>query len=391
MGSEENFFATQPSFDNFAEITLDRHFRRIPEDWGIFITDVVNSAGAIEGGRYRDVNKIGAASITVVREALDRVDFPFTFGGDGAALVVPPGAIDDTKRHLMGLRELASDRFELDLRVGFMTVTEVREQGVELEVAKLQLSPGRDIAIFRGGGISRASDLIKENRADYSVDGMDPADVELTGLSCRWRPIPAEEGTVMTILVRSRVEPSAETYNRIIDGLDTILDGGLTGANPVNPELMNYRTIRECLADEVRYHSSVFTVSFMLRFLEILLAVAFFKFGLNPVFFDPDKYQKALRTHSDYRKFDDMLRLIIDCDASEVAGIESYLASQFEDGTIFYGIQTADESLMTCYVETLEDGGHLHFVDGGSGGYVSAARQLKQQVREAAEPKETAP
>ena len=35
---------------------------------------------------------------------------------------------------------------------------------------------------------------------------------------------------------------------------------------------------------------------------------------------------------------------------------------------------------MTCYVNGLEDGQHIHFIDGGDGGYAVAAKQLKQQL-----------
>jgi hypothetical protein len=36
---------------------------------------------------------------------------------------------------------------------------------------------------------------------------------------------------------------------------------------------------------------------------------------------------------------------------------------------------------MTCYVQNLSDTAHIHFVDGGDGGYAMAAKQLKQQLR----------
>lgn len=35
---------------------------------------------------------------------------------------------------------------------------------------------------------------------------------------------------------------------------------------------------------------------------------------------------------------------------------------------------------MTCYVNNLDEGGHLHFIDGAGGGYTLAAQQLKNQL-----------
>ena len=37
----------------------------------------------------------------------------------------------------------------------------------------------------------------------------------------------------------------------------------------------------------------------------------------------------------------------------------------------------SDTALMTCLVTSETEGLHVHFVDGGGGGYTSAARQLK--------------
>lgn len=381
----ENFFESLPTFRDFGDVVNDQYYTDVPEDWHLFVTDVKNSTEAIEAGRYRDVNKIGAGSITVVREALEGLEFPFVFGGDGATLVIPPEHVDVARKHLLGLKELAREQFDLDLRVGSMPVRDVLFKNVSLEVARLEITPGRVIAIFRGGGMTMADDMIKRERERYEVTGEPVEDLELTGLSCRWQPVPSDRGNVLSLLIQVRVVPPEPTYREVLRDLDEILKGGLDNANPIDDSRMSYKSVGECIRDEVRYHSSIFSPTFILRFLEILLAVVVFKYGFNPGFFDPDEYSSALRTHSDYRKFDDMLRLIIDCDSSEVEAIENHLEQLRQDEQIFYGVQEADESLMTCYVESLDQGGHLHFVDGGSGGYARASKQLKDQVREAAD------
>ena len=48
---------------------------------------------------------------------------------------------------------------------------------------------------------------------------------------------------------------------------------------------------------------------------------------------------------------------------------------------LFYGIQISDSGLMTCMVFDRKDR-HLHFVDGASGGYALAAKQMKGQLAE---------
>ncbi len=75
-------------------VTRSRTSRRfalpgVPDDWVIVIGDIEGSTEQVEG-RYKSVNLVGAAVIAAVLNALPDLDIPFVFGGDGAALVVPP-------------------------------------------------------------------------------------------------------------------------------------------------------------------------------------------------------------------------------------------------------------------------------------------------------------
>ena len=36
---------------------------------------------------------------------------------------------------------------------------------------------------------------------------------------------------------------------------------------------------------------------------------------------------------------------------------------------------------MTCFVDSTQQGEHLHFIDGGDGGLAVAAKQLKSQIK----------
>ena len=44
-------------------------------------------------------------------------------------------------------------------------------------------------------------------------------------------------------------------------------------------------------------------------------------------------------------------------------------------------MDVADTALMTCLVSSAEAGLHVHFVDGGDGGYTNAAKQMKAAAR----------
>lgn len=55
------------SLTNFCQIiTHSDCFVPISNDWHILITDVISSTKAIESGRYKDVNIIGACSISTI-------------------------------------------------------------------------------------------------------------------------------------------------------------------------------------------------------------------------------------------------------------------------------------------------------------------------------------
>ena len=74
--------------------------------------------------------------------------------------------------------------------------------------------------------------------------------------------------------------------------------------------------------------------------------------------------------------------MIIDCTPSQANEIRKSLEAMHADGEIFYGIHESETSLMTCYVNGLDEGKHIHFVDGGNGGYAMAAKQMKQQMKD---------
>ncbi|UCE64489.1 MAG: DUF3095 domain-containing protein [Nitrospirota bacterium] len=375
----EAFYKDLESFPDFRDFTEDRNFLRVPDDWFVVITDVKGSTHAIEQGRYKDVNTIGAAAISVTQELLQD-DFPYVFGGDGSTMLIPPHSIEAVIHALLRLRCLSRAQFGMELRVGRIAVREVHATGSSIELAKHELTKGKCVAVFRGGGLREAERRIKDNEEKYCYTTEQSADLDLKGLSCRWQPIPNQHGCILSVLVMARIEPTADVYRDFLAELNRIFAGNIDEANPVNVGLMRYKTVNECVRDEKRYHSSRPTVSYFKRLFEIVAAVLIFKFHIPPLFFNPLHYKKSMRFHSDFRKFDDMLRMIIDGSPEQAAAIQQYLKQAHDKGEIFYGVHTSETALMTCYVQDVKDGCHIHFIDGGDGGYAMAAKQMKGQL-----------
>ena len=114
---------------------------------------------------------------------------------------------------------------------------------------------------------------------------------------------------------------------------------------------------------------------------EIVAAVLIFKWKVPAVVFDAEAYAESMSTHSDFRKFDDTLRMVVDCSREQAAEIRAFLEGLHAAGEVVYGLHESSEALMTCFVYDVKDGGHIHFIDGGNGGYTMAAKQLKGQLK----------
>ena len=86
-------------------------------------------------------------------------------------------------------------------------------------------------------------------------------------------------------------------------------------------------------------------------------------------------YVRDVCANADFRKFDDGLRMTLDCSEQFADALEARLAAaeDFAD----YGTFRQAGAQVTCFVPSYGDRGHLHFVDGANGGYTMAATALK--------------
>lgn len=381
MGMSETFYRDLTPFESFNDLVEDRHFKAVPAGWTVFVTDVAGSTKAIEAGQYKDVNTLGASCIVAVQNAMGREPFPYVFGGDGATLLVPAGAATKVAAALAGVRRMARERFGLRLRVGAVPVSELLAEGARIEVARYRLVSAQSITIFRGGGVSRAEEKVKAADGKHLVSDDVEGDGDLSGLSCRWNPIPNRNGTMLALLVSGRTADPQRTYRAVLKSLDELLGGDTSLGNPVHLPAMSYRSLPQLLRDESRYHGSRLSPAFLLRAAEIVLAVLVFGRGWRVPGLGADAYSASMRSHADFRKFDDVLRMVVDCTAEQSRRIRDMFEAMRRRGEIFYGLHESESALMTCFVYGLADGEHIHFIDGGGGGYALAAREYKAQLK----------
>ncbi len=377
-----NFYEELTAFSNFREVTGEAPFKPLPPDWKVVVVDIQGSTQAIESGRYKDVNIVGAAAIAAAQNAMDKRDFPFVFGGDGATLAIPPASFEKVAAALDGVRDLARKKFRMTLRVGVVEVAELLAEGATIEVAKFELFEGKTIASFRGGGASVAEHKVKGESGRYALPERPKHHCDLSGLSCRWKPIPSQRGSILSILIAARAtSDSKPVYDAILKRFDAIFNGDLFSANPVHLSTMEYQSVWQNLKSEIRYHASAFSSEFLSRAIGIILSVLIFKWKAPIASFDPKKYAESMSGHSDFRKFDDILRMVVDCSPEQAAAIRAFLSELQAKGEICFGIHESPMALMTCFVYSVDDGKHIHFIDGGNGGYAMAAKQLKAQLK----------
>ncbi|TIU11304.1 MAG: DUF3095 domain-containing protein, partial [Mesorhizobium sp.] len=97
------------------------------------------------------------------------------------------------------------------------------------------------------------------------------------------------------------------------------------------------------------------------------------RYGWTIGSFDPKVYKRDVASNSDFRKFDDGLKMTIDVDADVLQRIENRLKQAEEAGICNYGLHRQKSALMTCLVASPLQRDHVHFIDGAAGGYAMAA------------------
>jgi hypothetical protein len=249
-GRTGGFYESLPAFDDFEGFTDPSRYHPLPGDWQVVLADIRGSTKAIAEGRYKDVNMMGAASITAVLNALkpfDPVpDVPYVFGGDGATLAVPDDAVEKVRHALIRTRALCETQFGLGMRIGIVPIADIRALGRDILVAKFRLSPGNHLALF-SGGVEMVETLVKDEKAGaaYRADSGEATDPpDLGGLSCRWSPIQARNGKIVSLLVLSTdTDADARTaaYKNVIACLNQALNQDLGDLSPVIDANLNFR------------------------------------------------------------------------------------------------------------------------------------------------------
>ncbi|NEI69278.1 DUF3095 family protein [Rhizobium lusitanum] len=378
--SRDDFFHGITGFTRFEGVTDGANYQPLPDDWLIAIADIVSSTKAIAAGHYKSVNMAGASVISAVLNALDRGDYPFAFGGDGALVAIPPTGEERVRRALAAVRGWVMAELHLDLRTALVPMSAIRGEGLDVRVARFSPSDYVSYAMFSGGGTSWAEKQMKTGHFIVEATTID-SEPDLTGLSCRWNPIKAQNGEIVSIIAIPGDAGNGPKFRQLVADIIAISAEQNRDGHPVPVEgptpALNFDGV------DMEARAAVSPPHRRWRKLAIDAQIALVwvldKFGVKTATFDAKIYRRDLAANSDFRKFDDGLKMTIDVDAAHRARIEERLRQAEAEGICRYGLHRQDSALMTCFVPTPLMRDHMHFIDGASGGYAMAAMALRQK------------
>lgn len=340
------------------------------------ISDIRGSTKAVSEGRYREVNVCGAATVAMVQEKLGTRAFPFVFGGDGATLLLPHDLFEKLRDDFERLISKIHRDFGMELRVGWVPYAELKSLGASVEVGRLRLSPSNSLATLKGPGVTLAEKLIKSEEKYLLKGAARGEELSLSKLSCRFRPIHSRKDTVVSLLVFPL--PTADPgkfgdflgrFRRyLVEPHFKPLDANL-GFDRFWPAFSKERKITG------RFWSSLFRIAAFK-----LMSWISERFRSSRIGRAVYGYFADIPANSDYQKFDGVLRTVIDCTIDEKRELLQLLEEFKSVGALQFGFSESKVAVMTCLVDDIDGGEHIHFIDGGDGGYTLAAKAMKNST-----------
>jgi Protein of unknown function (DUF3095) len=374
-----DFYVGLPVFDRFSRLTDPGIYTPLPDGWILGLSDIVRSTSAIQSGRYKEVNTAAASVIAAIANRLGSHDFPFVFGGDGASFALPAAHTSLAREALAAVAAWVRDEFGLELRTALVPVSEIRAQGHDVRIARFAASADVAYAMFSGGGLAYAERRMKDGA--YTIPPAAPGTLpDLTGLSCRFDEILPERGVILSLIVLPGPKADAGVFGTLIDKVLNLAEDRTATGRPVpagGPKVAAPFRNFGIEAKALKGSAGTGLRAFAGLAAQRLLSFAIFSIGRPIRSFDPARYRRQLVENTDFRKFDDGLRMTIDCTPDLADRLEGLLAEAERTGVARYGLHRQGAALMTCFVPSPTSADHIHFVDGAMGGYAMAARALK--------------
>lgn len=375
---DDGFYPSLVPFDSFDDVMRPDRYRPLPDGWIIAVTDVSHSTEAIEQGRYREVNTAGAAVLAAFSNALPDLQFPFTFGGDGASFAAPGAYSSIVKDTLAKTAAWAEDTLGLMLRAAVIPIADIRAQRLDVLIARFAPSTNVTYAMFAGGGLAWAERKLKQG--GYTVPRA-PKGVtaDLTGLSCQFALVGAKRGVILSLIVVPRDDSTS--FVELIQDLLRTLRPDDPGLHPLPAEGPLPAWTGDHLDHAIKTGSRTMPfAAWAAKCLRAILARVGTLLGIPIGGFHEARFRRELVENTDFRKFDDGLRMTVDCSFELADVVDARLKEAQRRGACFFGTHRQLAANLTCFVPSPTHANHVHFIDGAPGGYAFAAANLKRNI-----------
>jgi hypothetical protein len=234
--------------------------------------------------------------------------------------------------------------------------------------------------MFAGGGIAWADAATKRGEIALAA-GPPGARPDLSGLSCRFEEIKSSRGVVLSLVVAPVPGTDMNAFRLAVEDIARIVERTPDASRPVPGQKLRLGWPPQGLELEVRASRKRGEPLWLRRIKLLVYTLVGFlimRFGITVGKFVPAKYTRELIDNSDFRKFDDALRMVLDCTVELADEIEAHLAEAAKNNILRYGTHRQHAAMMTCFTPSVTQTNHVHFIDGAMGGYAMAASQLKR-------------
>ena len=209
----------------------------------------------------------------------------------------------------------------------------------------------------------------------------------MSGYSCRWQDYPSQQDETIALIVKFRVK-NRKYLQDFIQLLDRLI------GNPQDHHPLTTERSAPHL-DTKKYDKETILVLGGAKGLKAFLYKRLIKFFVLvmlvveklrlPFYFGKKNLANTRQDNiacSDYRKFDNSLKMIVAVTKSTRQKITKLLVQEHQKERLFYGLHVSDRAMITCLMHA-RSGQEVHFVDAADGGYAYAAKQLKEQIKTA--------
>ncbi len=379
--SSTSFYSSLPQLTSTINklVVQPSLFSEVPKDWIIIITDIKGSTAAVQKGFSQNVNLIATGSIIAVLNIAKKsnIDIPFFFGGDGATMIIPPELRDETDRALTIYRNRVKKEYDLNLRVGQVSVSKIYEANKLLHIAKVKRNSVFSIPIVLGDGLKYAEELIKAADHETWLES-EEEELDLDGMECRWNQIapPNESDLIICLLVEAQSEINQpQVFKQVLDQIDFIY-GDLDNWHPISKKRLKLDTRYVKMRNELRVKLPGYSQAKLFKtWFETVLGKYLYFTAMS----DGKQYLEDVIQLSDIFLIDGRINMVFSSTQKQLALLVDYLEYLENEGLLRFGYHSCSHSIMSCYVQNRKSK-HIHFVDGIGGGYTQAARMIKSKL-----------